>query len=364
MRDFSQFQAEPGRDVPEGDTAREISNQTDQNMNNQHFELTNAVKSSGQALTQFWADDPKQLAKSLFIHGTAATVMIDTGSANVKELRSTKGAGDSSFKIPQAAALLNGARFLFKASQSSTGQVSVNIYYDATNKTINAAPLEFYTRAGEWVECVYNFQTNTFERINKPSQYDLINVSTNSNKTLSISDVQKIFTVEAGGLTFTLPQSSSVPFGTQFKVYKRNNQATITFSGIDDAAKTYVSTISAQGMFVLTAGIPSSAGDAWGVSFMPDADLLRQLVQNSGYMKRADGLIEQWGTSSGNVNSDHFTSFIIPFPNACLHVSTQPAYTAGTGDSSTVNVGGAYLKNAFLARSNLNIGYFWRAIGY
>ena len=164
MRDFPQFQADAGRDVAEGDTAQEARRQTDQNMNNQHFELAGAVKASGHDLTQFWADDPKQLAKSMFGHSVRSLTMIDTGSANVKELRSVSGAGASSFVLPSAT-LLDGAVFLFKNVVASTGAVTVNVYKDATNKVIDSASMSGVLYAGKYVLALYKQQTNTFELV-------------------------------------------------------------------------------------------------------------------------------------------------------------------------------------------------------
>jgi hypothetical protein len=165
MRDFEEFQADPSRDVAEGDTAQEKRRQTDQNMNNQHFELKNAVLGSGQQLTKLWADDPKQLAKAVFLAGAKSNVFVDTGTANIKELRHVSGTGAASMILPSTAELMDGALFLFKSLVASTGAVTINVYSTKTNKVIDSASMAGILSAGQYALVIYKYESNSFELV-------------------------------------------------------------------------------------------------------------------------------------------------------------------------------------------------------
>jgi len=95
-------------------------------LNDRIQELQNSVEDSGQTLD---AADPGQLSKTMFANGVAAQSMLDTGGVNTVVLTPVTGASGLRLATPTTPdyTLLNGAIFTFKANNTNTGNMSVNI---------------------------------------------------------------------------------------------------------------------------------------------------------------------------------------------------------------------------------------------
>lgn len=90
--------------------------------NDRRVELQNSVTISGQPLS---AGDPEQLAKAMAINGVAGQSMIDSGTANAKELTPVTGSGG--IRVPGTFPLLDGAIYSFKNLVANTTNVTVNV---------------------------------------------------------------------------------------------------------------------------------------------------------------------------------------------------------------------------------------------
>lgn len=68
--------------------------------------------------------------------------------------------------------------------------------------------------------------------------------------------------------------------------------------------------------------------------FTNDFTSTNQSLTTKGYQKIPGGLIFQWGGISSTIDGEESFTFEIPFPNACLFISTQ---RTDTGSSSGLN---------------------------
>jgi hypothetical protein len=373
MRDFEQFQADPSRDVAEGDTTQEKRRQTDQNLNNQHFELKNAVLGSGQQLTERWADDPKQLAKSLFLAGSKSNVMVDTGTANIKELRSITGNGTNSMVLPSVAELMNGVLFLFKNTVTSTGDVFVNVYNTSTDKVISSASLAGNYAAGQFYLILYDHPTNSFTSVGIPNASqlgvgaDLAATNAYINKDLNL--------LKAAGEYYVRSDSEALSIANHHPrvsqgsgSYSRYGLLKVWRESADIVYQIYHS--SSNTMFIRyysSAYIATNAGwTSWRE--LLSTDRTGTSVATNGYTQLPNGLILQFGQVNTSASGAIDVPYPMAWPNACIQLmgsdSGDVAASVGMSGTSLTHFNVRARDVRFIGAPFGSFGIRWMAIGY
>ena len=113
---------------------------TSEELNDRNVELEGSVTDSGQALD---AADAGQLSKTMFANGVAAQSMLDIGGVNTVVLTPITGASGLRVATPivKTYDLLEGAIFSFKANNTNTGDMTVNLGQSSPGGLIGEQPL-------------------------------------------------------------------------------------------------------------------------------------------------------------------------------------------------------------------------------
>lgn len=199
-------------------------------------------------------------------------------------------------------------------------------------------------------------------------------VSYNGSVTLTAADVGCM--VAVGGVstaTVTMPDAASVPIGSVITILVSTPGALMVQA---KAGQGMITLSSVTGPIVLpppSLGIfrRLNDGTGWilegGDAALKYSPLFASGIGGSGWAKRPDGLIEQWGTGVTDANGYVYITFPIPFPNACrhlgaIHVGTLPLMCAVMDGTLTATSCTVRLQNAGQA-SSVNWKTWWRAIG-
>lgn len=177
--------------------------------------------------------------------------------------------------------------------------------------------------------------------------------------------------VVSGPATLTLPLLNASPSGSKFYIQNiGTGDVVVTRQGTDvivALAKTLNSvTIPIQSNGVIACGDTNYVFEE-GVSALKYAPEFASNISGSGWAKRPDGLIEQWGTGVTDANGYVYVTFPIPFPNAprniaLTHVGSQCLMHALMG--AGVGPTGCTLRvqnSAGTAQAGWTV--WWRAIG-
>lgn len=155
-------------------------------------------------------------------------------------------------------------------------------------------------------------------------------VSYNGNTTLTAADVGRLVAIGGTTATVTLPDAGPVPMGSVITVLAS------TTAGLTIQAKAGQSLVSLSSVAGPLAVLPASMsvlrrindGTGWvledGDSALKYSPLFASSLGASGWAKRPDGLIEQWGSGITDANGYVYVTYPIPFPNTVRNV--MPAH--------------------------------------
>ena len=146
---------------------------TNDEYNDRRAELENSVTASGQTLD---VSDTNQLSKAMFVNGVSSSSMVDSGAANslvLTPITSVKVATP----IAKDYSLLDGAIFVFKASATNSGNVTVNVG-QTVGTLIGSQPLYMADGATQipagtitadsYYTIIYDLTSTSFSLINNP----------------------------------------------------------------------------------------------------------------------------------------------------------------------------------------------------
>lgn len=172
-------------------------------------------------------------------------------------------------------------------------------------------------------------------------------------------------------ISLTLPPAGLVAQGAMIMVMSAGSGAvTLQTSGSDlltNASGMAVSVVLGQGDTALLTRVSNEWRLIGGTVALRHSTAFASSISGTGYAKRPDGLIEQWGQGTTDANGYVYVTFPIPFPNAprnitLTHVGSQclmhALMGAGLGSAScTIRVQNA----ANAAQAGWTV--FWRALG-
>jgi hypothetical protein len=198
-------------------------------------------------------------------------------------------------------------------------------------------------------------------------------VSYSGNTTMTAADVGRLVAIGGVSATATLPDAGSVPQGAVITVLAS------TTAGLTIQAKAGQSLVSLSSVAGPLAVLPSSMsvfrrlndGTGWvledGDSALKYSPNFASSIAGSGWAKRPDGLIEQWGSGVTDANGYVYVTFPIPFPTALRNV--MPMHVGGLCLMHAV-MGEGLSKTGCTLRvqnsantSSVNWTVWWRAIG-
>ncbi|MBP5954139.1 phage tail protein [Pseudomonas anatoliensis] len=198
-------------------------------------------------------------------------------------------------------------------------------------------------------------------------------VAYNGSTTLTAADVGRLVAIGGTSATVTLPDAGPVPLGAVITVLAS------TTAGLTIQAKAGQSLLSLSSVSGPFAVLPSSMsvlrrlndGTGWvledGDSALKYSPLFASSIGGSGWFKRPDGLIEQWGQGVTDANGYVYVTFPIPFPYAprnitMTHVGSMSLMHALMGANLRSTGCTLRVQNAAGA-SDPNWTVWWRAIG-
>ena len=156
------------------------------------------------------------------------------------------------------------------------------------------------------------------------------------------SQVGKLITFGAGGLTLTLPSTSAVPSGSVLQIYGNSFGGVIARASGDilfDGTLGDVASFTIGAYDKVTLVAIGSAG--WyvqgGEESLKTSSAMSALLSANGYQKLPSGLIIQWGAVVNTVvaGSSNTLTFPIAFPTQVYLVVITPNVSSAAGYSST-----------------------------
>jgi hypothetical protein len=183
-----------------------------------------------------------------------------------------------------------------------------------------------------------------------------------ANKTLTAADAGKWYSLEAPGLTITLPLASSVPSGTRF--YLRKRSSSVATANIVHNSVTIRNVLATEtNLMVFT----SDGVSAYIMNDMPEGPLSLSLT-NSGYHKFPSGLLLQWGSGLTNSSGQLAATLPIAFPNgwfgAVATCQQAASYVCAVNNLTTT----AITVTMYASTSGATVGtggsIVWYALGY
>lgn len=167
-----------------------------------------------------------------------------------------------------------------------------------------------------------------------------------ANRTLTLADIGKYFSIGANGITVTMPNPNTLPLGARFEITNPSfTGCTLTTPAGD------VLDILANATFTSRAIAIKSCVEMVCVSttrFHAVNQTMDCLIAAAGYTKLSNGLILQWGGIATSAGGEVTPSFPMTFPTACLRqfvtadgVTTAGAFiTSNTPTTSNMKIGG------------------------
>lgn len=192
------------------------------------------------------------------------------------------------------------------------------------------------------------------------------------NVALAITDVGKLVSLSGSASIVTLPDAALVPQGALVTILAGVGGSTVqakagqVVTALNGALGPFAMTAASQGVFRRLAN-----GSGWvlegGDASLKYSALFGASLDQMGWAKRPDGLIEQWGQGQTDANGLIYITFPIAFPNAVFNIT--PMHLGSL--SLMHNVMGASLTKTSCqvriqnAANGAQAGWtaMWRAIG-
>ncbi len=198
-------------------------------------------------------------------------------------------------------------------------------------------------------------------------------VAYQGNTTLTPADVGRLVAIGGTSAYATLPDAAAVPLGSVVTVLA---STTVGLTVQARPGQSLVTLSSVAGPFLLAPSTMSvfrrlNDGTGWvledGDSALKYSPLFASNIGASGWFKRPDGLIEQWGSGVTDANGYVYVTFPIPFPTAMRNIT--PVHVGGDCLMHAV-MGAGISKTGCTLRvqnstntSSVNWQVWWRAIG-
>ena len=185
-----------------------------------------------------------------------------------------------------------------------------------------------------------------------------------TNRVLTVADIDKVFFIGASNVTFTFPNSTTLPSGSKFTILSSGGISPSTFAGSTFVNNTGdVFTTSNGYNFELYARTDTNQYRSAQTSNFSGPGV--SSLASSGYQKLPSGLIIQWG-NMGMLDQTYNVTFPIAFPNTSpvaltishMSANTLQVYKIGTVNPSTTG---------FTAVSEIDTNgssFGWIAIGF